>query len=82
MFCTRGKSFAIAEFMKDSGKIYSRDIYGHKLDLIKAGAKRLGLKSIETEQKDASKDNSGTKADYVLVDAPCSGFGLVRKNLI
>lgn len=75
-----GKSFAIAEFMEDSGKIYSRDIYGHKLDLIKDGAKRLGLKSIETEQKDASKDNSGTKADYVLVDAPCSGFGLVRKK--
>lgn len=75
-----GKSFAIAEFMEDRGKIYSRDIYSHKVDLIKSGADRLGLKSIVAEQRDATKDNSDIKADYVLVDAPCSGFGLVRKK--
>lgn len=75
-----GKSFAIAEYMGDSGKVYSRDIYSHKIELIEEGAKRLGIKSIKTELRDAAEADNELKADYVLVDAPCSGFGLVRKK--
>lgn len=75
-----GKSFAIAEFMDNKGTVYSRDVYEHKLELVESGAKRLGLHSVKIQLKDASKEDKETKADYVLVDAPCSGFGLVRKK--
>lgn len=75
-----GKSFALAEYMEDTGKIYSRDIYEHKVQLIREGAERLGIKSVETEVKDALDADESIKADYVLADVPCSGFGLVRKK--
>ena len=75
-----GKTFAIAEFMNNTGTVYSRDIYDHKLNLISDGAKRLGLTSVKPQLKDASKLDSEVKADYVLVDAPCSGLGLLRKK--
>lgn len=75
-----GKSFAIAEYMKNTGKVYSRDIYDHKLKLIKSGAERLGLTSIVPQIKDATEADNITKADFVLVDAPCSGLGLIRKK--
>lgn len=75
-----GKTFAIAEFMNNTGTVYSRDVYDHKLNLISDGAKRLGLTSVKPELKDASKADNETKADYVLVDAPCSGLRLLRKK--
>lgn len=75
-----GKSFAIAEYMNNKGTVYSRDIYEHKVELIKEGAERLGLTSIIPQLKDAAKADTEIKADYVLVDAPCSGLGLVRKK--
>ena len=75
-----GKSFATAEIMKNTGKVISRDIYEHKAELIKEGADRLGLTNVEVQVKDASEDNEDIKADFVLVDAPCSGLGLVRKK--
>ena len=75
-----GKSFAIAQYMKDKGRVFSRDIYEHKVELIKEGAERLGLTSINGELKDGTVPDNDTKADFVLVDAPCSGFGLVRKK--
>ncbi len=75
-----GKSFAIAEYMNDKGRVYSRDIYEHKVELIKEGAERLGLTSINGEIKDGTVSHNDIRADFVLVDAPCSGFGLVRKK--
>lgn len=75
-----GKTFAIAEFMENTGKIYSSDVYEHKTELIKEGAERLGLSCIECQLKDASVADGKEDMDYVLVDAPCSGFGLVRKK--
>ncbi len=74
-----GKSFACAYSMKNKGKIISRDIYEHKLKLIDEGSKRLGADIIKTEVKDALEADN-TKADYVIIDAPCSGLGLVRKK--
>ena len=77
-----GKSFYSAYKMKNKGKISSRDIYEHKLKLIDDGAKRLGIDIIDTQFKDAQKmyEDDIKKADRVIVDAPCSGFGLVRKK--
>jgi 16S rRNA (cytosine967-C5)-methyltransferase len=77
-----GKSFAAALEMKDSGHILSCDVNEKKLSRIKDGARRLGLKSIETRAADARATDGGLvgKADIVLADVPCSGFGVIRKK--
>ncbi|MBQ7265437.1 MAG: 16S rRNA (cytosine(967)-C(5))-methyltransferase RsmB [Firmicutes bacterium] len=75
-----GKSFAMAEAMENKGVIYSRDIYEHKVELIEKGAKRLGIDIIKAQKKSALEEEADIKADFVLVDAPCSGLGMVRKK--
>lgn len=77
-----GKSFTCAYIMKNKGKIYARDIYEHKIDLINDGAKRLGIDIIESQLKPAEikYEQDVEKADVVMVDAPCSGLGLLRKK--
>ena len=76
-----GKSFSIAEKMNNSGLLVSGDIHEHKLRLIEETAARLGITMIKTQNKDASKENPNPcRYDKVLVDAPCSGFGLIRKK--
>ncbi len=75
-----GKSFAIAEAMENKGKVISGDIYEHKLALIREGAIRLGLDCINAVLRDASVPDESIKAEYVVVDAPCSGLGLLRKK--
>lgn len=77
-----GKTTAIAERMNNTGRIIASDIYRRKLDLIDREAKRLGITNIETRSWDATRvDSSMTyKADRVLVDAPCSGLGVVRRK--
>jgi len=77
-----GKSFLCAYLMDNIGKIVSRDIYEHKIRLIEKGAQRLGIEIIDSEIKNALtiyKSDFKT-ADKVIVDAPCSGLGLVRKK--
>lgn len=77
-----GKSTHIATLMKNEGRVLSTDIYEHKLLLTQENAKRLGLMIIETQTVDAT--TLGTKyarlADKVLVDAPCSGLGVLRRK--
>ncbi len=78
-----GKSFYMAGLMGNVGRIYSRDIYEHKIELIKAGAERLGIAIITAQKMDAAVFDPGggsVIADRILVDAPCSGFGIVRKK--
>lgn len=77
-----GKTLAIAERMNNTGKIYASDIYKRKLAIIDSEAKRLGITNIETRTWDATKVDSTMvqKADKVLVDAPCSGLGVVRRK--
>lgn len=76
-----GKSFTLAEMMKNSGKVLSCDIYEHRLKLIKDGADRLGLTNIETMLNDGSIYNASIpKADKILCDVPCSGLGIIRKK--
>lgn len=77
-----GKSTHIAQLMNNKGKIIARDIYKHKLQLIEGLASRLGVKIIEAQKHDAKildKELIG-KADGVLVDAPCSGTGIIRRK--
>lgn len=77
-----GKSTHMAAIMKNKGKIIARDFYEHKIKLIEENKKRLGIDIIETEAYDALKldNNLIEKVDYCLVDAPCSGFGLIRRK--
>ena len=75
-----GKSFSIAERMENEGYVLSGDVYEHKAALIKDGAGRLGINIIDAVVRDASEENGEGTFDKVLVDAPCSGLGLVRKK--
>jgi len=77
-----GKSFYAAAFMKNQGKILSLDIHEHKLDLIKEGAKRQGFSIIEASINDASLFNNSYANgwDKVILDAPCSGLGVLAKK--
>ncbi|QXM05865.1 16S rRNA (cytosine(967)-C(5))-methyltransferase RsmB [Crassaminicella indica] len=77
-----GKTTHMAQLMDNDGKILARDIYKHKLKLINDNAKRLGINIIRTEVFDAEKIDERLlrKADKVLVDAPCSGFGIIRRK--
>lgn len=77
-----GKSTHIAQLMNNKGKILSRDIHEHKLDLIKENCERLGISIVNTEKFNALKLDKGllSSADKVLVDAPCSGFGIIRRK--
>ena len=77
-----GKTTAIAERMNNTGKIYASDIYRRKLDIVDEEAARLGITNIETRSWDATRVDSAMikKADRVLVDAPCSGLGVVRRK--
>jgi ribosomal RNA small subunit methyltransferase RsmB len=77
-----GKSLAIAEKMKNSGSILAWDIYKRKLSIIDKEAERLGISIIQTKTWDSTRVDSSNafKADRVLVDAPCSGLGVVRRK--
>lgn len=77
-----GKTTHIAALMKNKGHILALDIYEHKLQRIEENAKRLGIGIIETRLLDACKTGEFYKdmADRVLVDAPCSGLGVLRRK--
>jgi len=77
-----GKTTHMAQLMENKGIIIARDIYDHKLKLIKKNAERLGIEIIKTEKFDALKEDRELfeKADRVLVDAPCSGLGIIRRK--
>ncbi len=76
-----GKSFTIAEMMNNKGKVYSFDLYDHKIKLINDGAKRLGINIIDAQIGDASVFNPQLpKADKVLCDVPCGGLGVIRRK--
>lgn len=78
-----GKTCHMASYLT-SGKILALDLYEHKLTLIEENAKRLGLADkIETKGLDASRvheEYGPDTFDKILVDAPCSGIGLIRRK--
>lgn len=77
-----GKATHLAELMQNRGRIIAADIYETKLEHIKANAARLGIKIIEPLLIDAREigNKSSAQADKVLVDAPCSGLGVLRRK--
>ena len=77
-----GKSFAAAIAMAGCGRIQSCDVHAHKTALIEKGAQRLGLENITVCQQDATRlvPQWCNVMDAVIVDAPCSGLGIIRKK--
>lgn len=77
-----GKTTHIAQKMNNRGTILAFDIYDHKLSLINDNATRLGISIIKAQQQNAEIiiPDLIEKADYVLVDAPCSGLGVLRRR--
>ena len=77
-----GKSFAAAMAMGGRGEIFSSDLYEHKTGLIRKGAERLGFHNIQVSQRDASAEvpQWEKRMDAVIVDVPCSGYGIIRKK--
>ncbi|MCH5323594.1 MAG: 16S rRNA (cytosine(967)-C(5))-methyltransferase RsmB [Eubacterium sp.] len=76
-----GKTFTCAEIMQNRGKIYSYDLYDGKVDVIRSGARRLGLSIITASENDAQRFNPDIpQADKVICDVPCSGLGVIRRK--
>lgn len=74
-----GKTTFIAESMQNQGEILSVDKYESKLNMIKTSCERLGIQNVKLLVSDATQLDSSL-ADKVLVDAPCSGLGTLRKK--
>lgn len=77
-----GKSLHLAAIMENKGQIIALDIYGNKLKELKRRAKRAGAHNIETRSIENNKviKKLYNSADRVLIDAPCSGLGVLSRN--
>ncbi len=79
-----GKTLALGAMMRNTGRLYAFDVSGHRLAALKPRLARSGLSNvypvqIAHERDDRIKRLAG-KIDRVLVDAPCSGLGTLRRN--
>lgn len=77
-----GKTLHIASLMKNKGQIVALDIFNWKLAELKRRAKRAGAHNIETRLIDDNKviKRLHNSADRLLIDAPCSGLGVLKRN--
>ncbi len=76
-----GKAYTTAEKMENKGRLLCSDLYDSRVRLILSGAKRLGIDIIDGSVSDATVFNRDIgKADRVLCDVPCSGFGIIRRK--
>jgi 16S rRNA (cytosine967-C5)-methyltransferase len=78
-----GKATEIAQLIADNGRITACDVIPRKLRLVEENAVRLGISCIRTLVLDVAKPLKGVKEhqfDRILLDAPCSGLGVIRRN--
>ncbi|MCA1053463.1 16S rRNA (cytosine(967)-C(5))-methyltransferase RsmB [Rossellomorea aquimaris] len=78
-----GKTTHIAELLGGTGEVHALDLHKHKVKLIDQNAARLGLSNIHTSTMDSRKAGETFKEesfDRILVDAPCSGLGVLRRK--
>ncbi|MGB0274547.1 MAG: RsmB/NOP family class I SAM-dependent RNA methyltransferase [Flavobacteriaceae bacterium] len=77
-----GKALHLAALMQNKGQLIALDIHQYKLRELKRRAKRAGAHNIETRLIDSTKviKKLHQSADRVLLDAPCSGIGVLRRN--
>ncbi len=85
-FCAGGggKTLALGAAMRNTGRLYAFDVSGHRLDAIKPRLARSGLSNVHPAQIAHERDDRikrlAGKVDRVLVDAPCSGLGTLRRH--
>ncbi len=78
-----GKTTHLAQLMRNTGRIYALDLYPWRLKRLQENAKRLGVTNIEVMAVDATKAIEalgGNFFDRILVDAPCTGTGVIRRH--
>jgi 16S rRNA (cytosine967-C5)-methyltransferase len=79
-----GKTLALGASMRNTGRLYAFDVSGHRLDALKPRLARSGLSNVYPAQIAHERDDRvrrlAGKIDRVLVDAPCSGLGTLRRN--
>lgn len=77
-----GKTLHLAALMQNQGRIVAMDIFENKLKELQKRAARAGVKNIETHLIEESTDLNRFKeiADFLLIDAPCSGLGVLKRN--
>ncbi len=77
-----GKTTHLAHLMGNAGKIVAVDVSAEKIALLEKNCRRVGARNVETQVMNATKADLGfmRQADAVLIDAPCSGFGTLRRH--
>ncbi|MGL4363187.1 MAG: 16S rRNA (cytosine(967)-C(5))-methyltransferase RsmB [Cellulosilyticaceae bacterium] len=77
-----GKTTHIATLMENTGTVIAADLYAHKIEIVQKNAKRLGLTNIQTYVHDGTvlNENWIGKFDKILLDAPCSGLGIIKRK--
>jgi 16S rRNA (cytosine967-C5)-methyltransferase len=79
-----GKTLALGAAMRNTGRLYAFDTSAHRLDALRQRAARAGLVNVHPAQlaheRDERIERLAGKVDRVLVDAPCSGLGTLRRN--
>ena len=81
-FCAApgGKTAHIADLMNNEGEIIAIDQFESRLDILSKNLERMQVKIVKTLVADSRQFDDDQKFDRVLVDAPCSGFGTLRKK--
>lgn len=75
------KTAVLAELMDNKGEILALDIHQHKIKLIENNMRKLGINIVKAIKLDARNlEKQGKKFSKILVDAPCSGYGVLRKK--
>lgn len=75
-----GKTTLLAQLANDQAKIVAHDLHANRLERVRANCERLGVKSV-TEFAAAESDLNGRKFDKILIDAPCSNTGVMRRRV-
>ena len=78
-----GKTFTVAQYMQNRGEIVASDLYAAKCDVLRTRAAQLGASIVQVTCRDASApppEEWCGKFDRVICDAPCSGYGVIRRK--
>lgn len=77
-----GKTAVLSEMMNDTGRVYAWDTHAHRVELIRGTVNRLKLENVRPAVKDASvpRENMAMTLDAALIDAPCSGTGVMTEK--
>jgi 16S rRNA (cytosine967-C5)-methyltransferase len=75
-----GKTTHIARLMKDEGEVVAVDVDADRIGKIKESVSRLGLRTVKIIRGDIKRGVVGGQFDKILLDAPCSSIGVIRRN--